>query len=95
MRMLTFTRRYKAGPLGTPRPAKPERHGRPPCKYSDDLVLAVLVDWLRGVKRAEILRKHDIGEASLTNWTKNGNRRHLLRQAERLVPLHERARGNS
>lgn len=94
MRLQPFVRHYKAGALGTPRPAKPERHGRPACKYPDDQVLAVLVDWLRGVKRAEILRKHDVSETALTNWTTHGNRRHLLLQAERLVPLHERARGN-
>ena len=93
MRMLTFTRRYQAGPLGTPRPAKIARHGRPPCKYPDHQVLAVLVDWLRGVKRSEILRKHDVSETALANWTTLGNRQHIMREAEALVPVSERGAG--
>ena len=77
------------------KPAKKLRHGRPACKYPDDQVLAVLVDWLRGVKRSEILRKHDVSETALANWTIHGNRQHIMREAEALVPVSERVRGGA
>jgi hypothetical protein len=75
------------------KPAKKLSHGRPPCKYPDDLARAVLVDWLRGMSRPAILDKHGIPESALHGWTTLGNRQHIMREAEALVPVSERGAG--
>ncbi len=69
---------------------KPRQCNGPASKYSDQAIVEMLIDHLKGRRQCEIIADFGVSRASLNGWVQFGNRSDLMKRAESLVPECER-----